>query len=248
MVECPSCSRCFETKQGVRIHHTKSHGEPLPNRTCKGCETSFYDPKSRRSFCEDCDPNAGSNNGNWKDAKVETSCGRCGERFEYYPSEKPGKFCSDCVEEADEFLGDPFRVDGERVHKDCEQCGKSMKLLKSRLERGYGRFCSRDCLARWLSPNVVGESHHQYENETVAYRGEWWQIRRQARKRDNHECQVCGREKEEMGREPDVHHIKPIREFEDPQEAHVLSNVISLCRSCHRKVEADSIEIDDPEQ
>jgi predicted HNH restriction endonuclease len=34
----------------------------------------------------------------------------------------------------------------------------------------------------------------------------------------------------------DVHHVKPIRECEDWQEANELSNLVSLCNPCHLKV------------
>ncbi|WP_306438828.1 HNH endonuclease [Natronococcus pandeyae] len=46
-----------------------------------------------------------------------------------------------------------------------------------------------------------------------------------------------------MGREPDVHHITPVREFENPQRAHTVDNLISLCRSCHRLAEIGSIDV-----
>ena len=44
-----------------------------------------------------------------------------------------------------------------------------------------------------------------------------------------------------MGREPDVHHITPVRDFEDPQDAHRLDNVVCLCRSCHRLAEIGEV-------
>jgi hypothetical protein len=67
-MDCPTCGTSLSTRQGMRQHHTKMHGEPLPNRTCTGCDERFYDPKARREYCGDCNPNAGSNNGNWKHA------------------------------------------------------------------------------------------------------------------------------------------------------------------------------------
>jgi len=74
----------------------------------------------------------------------------------------------------------------------------------------------------------------------------WNRVRRQALERDNHECVVCGTTSEELGRNPDVHHIVPVRLFEadgnrEKAEAHALDNVVSLCPACHRKAEFGKI-------
>jgi len=50
-----------------------------------------------------------------------------------------------------------------------------------------------------------------------------------------------------MGRNPDVHHITPVKWFitsdgHTREDAHDPENVISLCISCHRKAEFDKIE------
>ncbi|MFU8870248.1 HNH endonuclease, partial [Natronococcus sp.] len=44
-----------------------------------------------------------------------------------------------------------------------------------------------------------------------------------------------------LDRNPDVHHVRPVRSFENAEDAHTLDNVVTLCRSCHRRVEAGSI-------
>lgn len=242
-MQCPTCDKELDTEQGIRVHHTRVHDVTLPNRVCNGCDTSFYDPKARRKYCDDCNPNAGEHNGNWKDAKETTNCSRCGQRFEYYPSDKDGVYCSDCVASADEFLGDAYVKDAERVEKTCEQCGCSMNVLQSRLDKGNGRFCSQDCVGDWLSENVVGEKHHMWMEGDTVYRGKWWKVRRKARERDDHECRCCGTTATDEGRELDVHHIRPVREFDDPQDAHTLQNVVTLCRSCHRNVEEGNTEV-----
>jgi DEAD/DEAH box helicase domain-containing protein len=41
----------------------------------------------------------------------------------------------------------------------------------------------------------------------------------------------------EQGLTHHVHHKKPFREFGSPEEANKLSNLITLCPTCHRKVE-----------
>ena len=88
-----------------------------------------------------------------------------------------------------------------------------------------------------MSENVVGKNHHQWLGGTIPYGPTWWKVRRTALERDDYECQKCGAGVAELGRNPDVHHIEPVRDFEDPEEAHQLDNVVCLCRSCHRRIE-----------
>jgi len=104
-MECPTCDKELSCERGVRQHHTKVHGEPLPNRTCKGCGVEFYDEKAQLNYCEDCDSRAGEHNGNYRDATETTTCKTCDEQFEYYPSNKDGVYCSDCVSESDGLSG-----------------------------------------------------------------------------------------------------------------------------------------------
>ena len=63
-MDCPTCGKSLNTERGMRQHHTKVHGDPLPNRTCEACGEEFYDPEARRTYCEDCYTEAGTQNGN----------------------------------------------------------------------------------------------------------------------------------------------------------------------------------------
>lgn len=229
----------------MRQHHAKVHGQSLPNRECNDCGSEFYDSKAQREFCDECNPNAGEHNGNWKDATEISECVRCGNRFEFYPSNKRGVYCSTCVEDADEFLGDHYADvhDIEWVERECDYCGKKLTVLASERKYGAGRFCSRECLYHWMSENRRGENHHQWLSGEREYAGIWWKARRKVLQRDNYQCQYCGKTAEQIGRNPDVHHIRPLRTFQEPQNAHTLDNLISLCRRCHRKAEADAISI-----
>ncbi len=243
-MECPTCGKSLRTEQGMRQHHTKVHGESLPNRTCKGCECEFYDPKARRSYCDDCNPNAGKHNGNWMDASETAACSTCGKSFSYYPSDKDGTYCSNCVDEANGLLPENPSQPGERVTATCHQCGTAFDVVPSRTKnRSRGVFCTRECYGDWLSDHVVGPDHHQWEGGPIEYGRSWWQVRRQALERDDYECQYCGDDHDEIGRNPDIHHRTPVREFDRPADAHTLANVIALCRRCHRLAEAGTIDV-----
>lgn len=70
--------------------------------------------------------------------------------------------------------------------------------------------------------------------------------KRRALERDDRECVLCGVGTAEIGRNPDVHHIVPVRVFlETPvtteRDAHYLGNLACLCPSCHRRAEFGSI-------
>lgn len=68
------------------------------------------------------------------------------------------------------------------------------------------------------------------------YGKNWIKQRKKALIRDNYTCQKCGKTAKELGKNPDVHHKKPIRTFskdEIESKANDLDNLITLCRSCH---------------
>ncbi len=229
----------------MRQHHTKVHGDPLPNRTCEGCGTEFYDEKARLKYCDDCDPNAGEHNGNWKDAQETAECQRCGSEFEYYPSDKYGVYCPECVEAADDFLGTPYAdtIEVETIERTCDHCGADMEVLASERQYGNGRFCCQECLWSWMSENRRGSDHPQWTGAASKYYGSWNSARKRTLERDDYECQNCGKGRAALGRNPDVHHIVPVREFDDPVNAHFIENLVSLCPQCHAKAENGDITV-----
>lgn len=84
-----------------------------------------------------------------------------------------------------------------------------------------------------------GEDNKLYEGGVKAiYDGDWGEARNQARERDNHACQRCGVSESELDRQLHVHHKKPYKSFDDPHKANELSNLVSLCASCHPTVES----------
>lgn len=237
-MDCPTCGKALSTERGVRQHHTKVHGDPLSNRECADCGERFYDPKSRRKYCEDCYSESGERNGNYSAAREAAECERCGGAFEYYPSDKEGVYCPSCVAESNDFLGTPYAelLDVDHVTRACECCGEALQLLPSTVRQGYGRFCSNECLYEWMSAD-----------KTAVYNGRWREVRRRVLERDDHRCQKCGRTPAEIGREPDVHHIKPVRTFDDPQDSHKCDNLVALCPRCHATAEHGNMEILPPE-
>jgi DEAD/DEAH box helicase domain-containing protein len=103
--------------------------------------------------------------------------------------------------------------------------------------------------AYWFS--VLPELTAQLEQEGLLNmarddRGPNWEEQRaRARARDGYRCRHCGAP-ERPNRAHDVHHVEPFRTFgyvrggnDRYLEANRLENLVTLCRSCHRRVEVD---------
>jgi 5-methylcytosine-specific restriction endonuclease McrA len=127
----------------------------------------------------------------------------------------------------------------------CSECGKVFERSKSRYEKdnkdgGYV-FCSRECQDKNLDYILRGEDHYRYiDGKSSGYRGKGWgRIRRRIRERDKHTCYLCGKTRQEIGKELDVHHLIRFEDFEDENDANQGINLISLCPSCHHSEEVN---------
>ncbi len=131
----------------------------------------------------------------------------------------------------------------------CEICGKRMKRQQWEITDKDRHFCSRKCYGVWQSQHRVGENNPAWRGGDIDYYGpNWHNQRRAARKRDKHRCRHCGITEKKLGHELDVHHIQPFRTFGYIPElndhylaANTLSNLISLCKHCHRLAEYEHI-------
>lgn len=74
-----------------------------------------------------------------------------------------------------------------------------------------------------------------WRNDPNDYGPEWNKIRDWVRKRDHYTCQLCGLP--EQGKAHHVHHKVPFRMFSSAREANRPENLITLCPSCHQRVE-----------
>jgi 5-methylcytosine-specific restriction endonuclease McrA len=252
MPTCPTCGDEFGTRRGLGVHHSSVHDERLPNRECSRCGSEFYCEYDKK-YCSDTCREAsvsfeGDNNPNYRGGKETTACEICGEAFEYWPSEKPGLYCAECVAHEQwrhdrDITGDQNpRWNGGMRTVQCDRCGSSVERRPSRL-RSEHVFCSAECQHEWLSESFAGEGHPNWKGgSTPNYGRGWRRAKERALERDGRECVLCGTTAEELGRNPDVHHIVPVRAFlETPvtteRDAHYPANLASLCPSCHRRAE-----------
>jgi DEAD/DEAH box helicase domain-containing protein len=88
-----------------------------------------------------------------------------------------------------------------------------------------------------LSDETVGKLREErlWSNAPNDYGVTWSKQRDLTRARDGFRCQLCG--EPEGNKTHHVHHKIPFRMFESTEQANQLANLITLCNSCHRKVE-----------
>lgn len=104
--------------------------------------------------------------------QIALTCEQCGQNFSVEPWQARGgaKFCSQkCSGQAQQ----------NRVKCICKVCDKNFQVRASRIKRGRGKFCSRECYKLWWNENVCkcGSESHLWRGGSIT------QI-----------CTVCGNE------------------------------------------------------
>lgn len=166
----------------------------------------------------------------------------CDNTFTYYPSDKEGKICNECVSSGEsiwsvESISNEDLVDSlskpDSVKLMCHWCEDS--FFGERRKRKRKTFCSDSCRSKYQSKRMTGEQNPRYIDGTSSganYGSTWRSVKSKALNRDNHECVIC-----DFSENLHVHHITPVRNFEKEEDAHYLKNAVTLCASCHRHVE-----------
>lgn len=190
-------------------------------RTCAGCGDIFECYKSdRKIYC--------SKTCRHKHLHIIRKCKYCGNSFEVLKSSlntnASGNYCSlDC-----------YYMDG-RKQITCINCGLVATVKKHQKHK----FCSHKCAMEYLS----GIRHYRWlgpENTHTSRGRGWYAIRQRVLNRDKYTCQECGIQVHDndnkrgcISNVANVHHITPYRLTKDNS----LSNLVTLCPSCHMKIE-----------
>ena len=226
--ECPTCGDGFDNAHGMRIHHSRVHGESIAyvDRECERCGESFKAKKSdvKRGGGRFCSSRCFGKD-NFDGDTLRRECEACGEAFKACKTRVDNgeaRYCSyECHHK---------QRRANKVSRECAVCGDAFKIKESQLEHRPGRYCSLECAGEAHQ----GEDHYNWKGGGVHYYGpNWEEQRNKARERDDHECQVCG------SPEIHVHHIRPLRTFDTDEykQANALKNLICLCPSHHKKWE-----------
>lgn len=241
---CPRCNKEFSARARNRKYCSRKcsdKGRRVLPKTCLQCGKKFHPNKTERKYCS-------------RKCSAETQrrtriCPQCGKEF--FPGKENSRYCSHQCAKKSRFH--PPRI--------CAQCGKEFNLSNSK----RGKYCSRECSAksqRNIRKNcahcgqtiVSSDSTRKFCDAAcyfaskypgwepglprrTRYYGRNWNAQRiHAIIRDNYTCQRCHVILDSPN--INVHHKTPFDSFnKDWLSANKLDNLISLCRSCHTKVE-----------
>jgi 5-methylcytosine-specific restriction endonuclease McrA len=72
-------------------------------------------------------------------------------------------------------------------------------------------LCSTERRSAWLSETFTGSGRPNWKGGlTNSYGRGWNEVRERALERDDRTCVLCGTDADELGRNPDVHHLVPV--------------------------------------
>lgn len=244
----PQCWGEYQKENPVK--RSNKIAKPKVKTNCRFCNKIIYRSKSSirkwdRHYCSvQCRIDDGWNQPDPSKKSIFT-CKWCQKEFEEWAYRQP-TFCSNqCRSEYGARQPKPnARTPQNYLTMQCESCGEEYKIHKCIIENPNRntRFCSIECRAIAMSKERMGENNPNFVHglsHLYPGRGKNWQSqRKRAIRRDKRTCQVCKKTKNGL----DVHHIIPYVNFEDNwKEANKLSNLITLCRQCHVKVERGKI-------
>jgi hypothetical protein len=258
-IECKICGREFKNYRsfGCHIRTHKITSKEYYDRFLKkenegicsvcGKETSFKN--LRKGYCKFCSLKC-ANEGKRcsEETKKKMSDAQKGEKNHNYgkhPSEETRKKMSDAhkgthlSEETRKKMSDAKK--GENNPNYGKHLSEETKKKLSDVNKGennpnYGKHHSEETKKKMSDANK-GEKNPSYKGgislkEFKDTHGmepeEWKKLAQEIRKRDNFTCQLCGKKGA-----TDVHHIIPRRMKIDNSP----ENLITLCRSCHIKIE-----------
>jgi len=213
---CDDCCKSYTVQDSLSAHYRSG------NNNCSGVECPTCDKdhfvNERGMKCHHSRIHGESLRG------VTFNCDVCGEEAVKEPhhyNQNGKNYCSH------ECQGKDLQ---QTKTVECEHCGEANTYSPP---SEASRFCSREC----ANEHLCGEQHPSYKARIDYYGHKWKPQRERALERDGYQCQICGAGREEIGKSPHVHHITPVRKFDDPNDAHDLDNLVTLCPEHHMEWE-----------
>lgn len=245
---CKYCNKFFETKNNSKIYcsekcrttDSKKNKEKKKNKsryisikkksklkkknktiyikTCKSCNKEFSSTSNKQYCSEKCRINKR------KEIKKRI-CKTCGKEF---ISASYKKYCSEeCIVSNNKtcpICGEKFYTKNRRKYcsEECKNVGIKYSNKKSQTELDLSK--NNDSIRLMFNGRPINTWHISGFTE---------ELKNKILERDGYKCYICRKETNLH-----VHHIIP----RDEGGPHIPENLITLCGSCHRSVEAGNVD------
>ena len=151
--------------------------------------------------------------------RIIKKCKACSKEFKVTLSETHIKCCSMKCR-------DTISRIGLRITITCQNCGKKVTILESEFRLSGRKFCCKKCQIEYYR----GERHPRWTGYDFRHSWTWKKLRDKALERDENRCYTC-----KSTADLNIHHIIPW----SVKKLNMDWNLISLCRSCHQRAEAE---------
>ena len=199
----------------------------IQSKNCKQCGVLFLKklttPKKEwDTSVQFCSVNCRNNSG-----RITKVCEYCKKSFAIYKCWAHRKFCS---QQCSNKVNLPPRQ-GIITPKICLTCKKEY-FRKGKFARDKSKFCSLSCATK-------GANHWNWKNgktplnHLLRKSKEYNEWRKAVYRRDYWTCRMC----KVKQKHPVAHHPKNFNDF--PDLRYKISNGITLCRSCHKRVHSE---------
>jgi len=259
MEMCPSDINNTHNFCNQKCYFEFRHKNSFKNITCDNCGKKFSRQKGNirdtHNFCSlECSHEF------QEIGKEIVGCSQCGKKIKRWPYQIKNHenfFCSkECEGKwiSKNNTGKNHPKYTGKVKVECTVCGKDIEVYPYRLKETEDFLCSDECYSEWQSgPNgpVKGRT-----NSHFFYGLNWYKQREKVLERDNYQCQVCGVTQDQA--ELHCHHIIKYREYRYPlfkgnpiknsivefnwKRANRMENLITVCNSCHPRVEGMGLD------
>lgn len=242
---CPACGKEFtdlkhpNQQYCSRKCHTDSFYKFV---NCPGCGVSFRRREGKKQkYCTAICGFKNRSRPQRDPSKTKTfTCIVCDKSFETWAYRNPTCCSRKCASTLSKDIPKPTKRKPEiHIVLICVTCGKEYRTNTHHVRLRGSAYCSRKCMGEAKSQTMKAAGNPNYRGGTITYRGgNWGKQKRAALERDGYCCQICRKKVGRKNWDYGIHHIVPYREFNgDYKSANQLANLITLCRSCHARVE-----------
>jgi hypothetical protein len=253
---CDTCGKIRETSKNAYCALCKGcskKGKPCTEETKRKIgEANKGKQRTKEVKRKLSELQRGEKGPNWQGGEIKRKCEVCGKSFSVKRAVVrygQGRFCSQ------KCMGIAFsnshrdknnsNWNGGKVKRKCAVCGKEFETMPSQIKKGWGKYCSTNCMGVAYSTKWKGEDNPNWKGgisfEPYCHKFNK-KFKNYIRAKFGNVCYLCGKTVEENGENLSIHHVNYNKACgcantkEDRKTDNNECQFVPLCRSCNSKM------------